>query len=150
MPKCNRCTDPFELWAWKKNNDERWILVNPYSGNPHICKNNVKSEISANTNPVKKKSGRVWSPHVGDYKHGDLATPATISLYSCGKCGDELGIKSFELEGISNVDELLYLKKTIGDEHECDCIRHLNSLVCKRFCHNCNKEPNMIRVTTRK
>jgi hypothetical protein len=139
LPKCNRCTDPFEIWEWKKV-DDRWKLHNPYSGSPHACKGNVKFEISGIEKPKKKKSGREWSKNVGDYKSGDLATPDHPVMYSCNKCGDELGIKSFELEGITNIDELLYLKKTIGDEYHCDCIRHLNSIVCKRFCFECNRE----------
>jgi hypothetical protein len=146
MTQCNRCTDPFELWEWKKIED-RWKLCNPYTGNPHACKNNVKPEISSDTKPTKEKSGRVWSPHVGEYTSGDMARPETNTLYSCDKCGSELGTKSFGLDGITNIDELNYLKKEAMTEYACNCLI-LNKIACDSFCSKCNNHPQVIQATS--
>lgn len=148
MTNCNRCTDPFELWEWKQI-DTKWKLCNPYTGNPHVCKNNVKAEISADIKPVQHRSGKQWSPHVGEYQYGDLATPDTNSLEYCDKCGNEISVKGFGLDGVTEPEKLTILKQEAMIKYQCQCLL-LNRIDCYQFCNKCNIHPQVIVVTTRK
>lgn len=117
MTKCKLCSDDFE-YKWLKV-DDRWKLVNPNTGTPHICKNNKPREISSvepKPNVPKETHSALWKK---DWKP-EMDLP--VKRF-CGVCKTVLMIVS-----------------------DCPYCEKFRMNPCQNWCVKCKNHPDIINV----